>query len=45
MPPRGGTRILRDPYTNKPYINLYVTKRAGAGLLDPFAIRLLRVAA
>lgn len=42
---RLGTRILRDPYTNKPYVNFYVTKRVGAGLLDPFAIRLLRVAA
>jgi HK97 family phage major capsid protein len=42
---RLGTRILRDPYTNKPYVNFYVTKRVGAGLLDPFAIRLLKVAA
>ncbi len=40
---RLGTRILRDPYTNKPYVNFYVTKRVGAGLLDPFAIRLLKV--
>ncbi len=39
------TRVLRDPYTNKPYVNFYVTKRVGGGLLDPFAIRLLRVAA
>lgn len=42
---RIGSRILRDPYTNKPFVNFYVTKRVGAGLLDPFAIRLLRVAA
>lgn len=42
---RLGTRVLRDPYTNKPYVNFYVTKRVGGGLLDPFAIRLLRVAA
>lgn len=39
------TRALRDPYTNKPYVNFYVTKRVGGGLLDPFAIRLLRAAA
>ncbi|MFL0412936.1 phage major capsid protein [uncultured Sphingomonas sp.] len=42
---RIGTRVLRDPYTNKPYVNFYVTKRVGGGVLDPFAIRLLRVAA
>ena len=42
---RLGTRILRDPYTNKPYVNFYVTKRVGAGLLDPFAVRFLKVAA
>lgn len=42
---RIGTRILRDPYTNKPYVSFYVTKRVGAGVLDPFAIRLLKIAA
>ena len=42
---RLGTRILRDPYTNKPFVNFYATKRVGAGVLDPHAIRLLRVPA
>lgn len=42
---RLGTRVLRDPYTNKPFVMFYATKRVGAGLLDPHAIRLLRVAA
>lgn len=42
---RLGTRILRDPYTNKPYVNFYATKRVGGGLLDPNAIRLLKIAA
>lgn len=42
---RFGTRILRDPYTNKPFVNFYVTKRVGAGVLDPFAVRVLKVAA
>jgi HK97 family phage major capsid protein len=41
---RIGTRVLRDPYTNKPFVQFYATKRVGAGVLDPFAIRLLRVA-
>lgn len=42
---RIGVRILRDPYTNKPYVGFYATKRVGAGVLDPFAIRLLRIPA
>lgn len=40
---RIGTRVLRDPYTNKPYVMFYVTKRVGGGLLDPNAIRLLKL--
>jgi len=42
---RIGTRILRDPYTNKPFVTFYATKRVGGGLLDPKAIRVLKVAA
>ncbi|MBA4308493.1 MAG: phage major capsid protein [Sphingopyxis sp.] len=41
---RLGTRILRDPYSNKPYVLFYSTKRVGAGVLDPNAIRLLKIA-
>lgn len=41
---RFGTRLLRDPYTNKPFVMFYSTKRVGGGLLDPSAIRLLRMA-
>jgi HK97 family phage major capsid protein len=40
---RIGTR--RDPFTNKPYVMFYVTKRVGAGVLDPNAIRLLKLPA
>ncbi len=40
---RIGTRVLRDPYTNKPFVMFYVTKRVGGGLLDPNAIRLLKL--
>lgn len=40
---RMGTRVLRDPYTNKPYVHFYTTKRVGGGVLDPKAIRLLKV--
>ena len=41
---RIGTRILRDPYTNKPFVLFYVTKRVGGGLLDPNAIKLMKIA-
>lgn len=36
-------RLLRDPFTNKPFVHFYSTKRVGGGVLDPFAIRLLRI--
>lgn len=42
---RIGMRILRDPYTNKPYVMFYCTKRVGGGLLDSNAIKLLKIAA
>lgn len=37
------TRVLRDPFTNKPFVQFYATRRVGAGLLDNQAIRLLRI--
>ena len=40
---RIGVRILRDPFTSRPFVNFYCTKRVGGGLLDPNAIRLLRI--
>jgi HK97 family phage major capsid protein len=42
---RTGVRILRDPYTNKPYVNFYATKRVGGGVRDPKAIRVVKMAA
>lgn len=42
---RFGVRVLRDPYTNKPFVHFYSTKRVGAGVLDPKAIRLMKIAA
>lgn len=42
---RLGARVLRDPFTNKPYVMFYVTKRVGGGVLDPNAIRLLQLPA
>lgn len=41
---RKGVRVLRDPFTNKPFVMFYMTKRVGGGVLDPNAIRLLKIA-
>ncbi len=38
---RVGTRILRDPFTNKPFTSFYATKRVGGSLIDTNAIKLL----
>lgn len=42
---RIGIRILRDPFTNKPFVMFYTTKRVGGGMLDSNAIKLLKIAA
>jgi HK97 family phage major capsid protein len=42
---RTATRILRDPYTNKPFVSFYATRRIGGQVLDSDAIKLLRIAA
>ncbi|SLN36636.1 Phage capsid family protein [Aquimixticola soesokkakensis] len=42
---RFGIRVLRDPYTNKPYVHFYTTKRVGGGVQNFEAIKLLKVAA
>ncbi|MEP0234150.1 phage major capsid protein [Roseibium sp.] len=38
---RMGVRILRDPYSAKPYVLFYTTKRVGGGVQDFDAIKLL----
>ena len=40
---RSATTILRDPYTNKPFVNFYATKRIGGQVLDSDAIKLLKI--
>lgn len=42
---RTGIRILRDPYTNKPFVQFYTTKRVGGGVVDPTLFRYHKVAA
>jgi HK97 family phage major capsid protein len=39
---RSGIRVLRDPFTSKPYIKFYTTKRTGGGLVNFEAIKLLK---
>jgi HK97 family phage major capsid protein len=42
---RLGVRVLRDPYTAKPFVLFYTTKRVGGGVQDFAAIKGLRFAA
>jgi len=42
---RLGTRVLRDPYTSKPYVAFYTTKRVGGGIVMYEAIKALKIAA
>ena len=39
---RAGIRVLRDPYSAKPYVLFYTTKRVGGGVQDFDAIKLLK---
>lgn len=39
---RLGTRVLRDPYTSKPYVLFYTTKRVAGGVQDFDAIKLMK---
>lgn len=41
---RIGIRVLRDPYTNKPYVGFYTTKRVGGGIVDPQPLRYFKIA-
>ena len=42
---RIGVRVLRDPFSAKPYIQFYTTKRVGGGIGHFEAIKLLKFAA
>jgi HK97 family phage major capsid protein len=39
---RIGVRVLRDPYTNKPYVQFYTTARVGGDMVDFEAIKFLK---
>ena len=42
---RFGIRVLRDPYSNKPWVEFYTTKRVGGGPRNYEAIKALKIAA
>jgi HK97 family phage major capsid protein len=42
---RTETQILRDPFTNKPFVHFYATKRVGGQVSNSEAIKLLKFAA
>ena len=42
---RQGVNVLRDPFSAKPYVLFYTTKRVGGGVQDFDAIKLLKFAA
>lgn len=39
------TSVLRDPYSNKPFVHFYATKRVGGQVLNSDAIKLLKIEA
>jgi HK97 family phage major capsid protein len=39
-----GTRLLRDPYTTKGFVNFYVTKRLAGGISNYEAIKFMKIA-
>ncbi len=41
---RVGIRVLRDPYTNKPFVHFYTTKRVGGGVQNPEYMRFIKQA-
>ena len=41
---RAATTILRDPFTHKPYVHFYATKRVGGQVVNSEAIKLLKFA-
>ncbi|MGJ7533943.1 MULTISPECIES: phage major capsid protein [unclassified Variovorax] len=42
---RVGVRVLRDPFTAKPYVLFYTTKRVGGGVHNPEPMRALKISA
>ena len=41
---RSGINIMRDPFTEKPFIKFYAVKRVGGDVVNPSAIKLAKFA-
>jgi HK97 family phage major capsid protein len=41
---RGETSVLRDPFSNKPFVHFYATRRVGGALVNSEAVKFLRFA-
>ncbi len=42
---RVGIRVMRDPFTNKPFVHFYTTKRVGGGVQNPEYMKAMKMAA
>ncbi len=42
---RRGTAMLRDPYTAKPFVKFYTTKRIGGGIMNYEAMKFMKFSA
>jgi HK97 family phage major capsid protein len=40
---RSGISLMRDPYTEKPFVKFYAVKRVGGDVVNPEAIKILKV--
>ena len=41
---RTGVRVLRDPYTDKPFVKFYTTKRVGGSVVNFEAVKIQKIA-
>ena len=39
---RAGTQVLRDPFSAKPYVEFYTTKRVGGDVIDTHAFKIIK---
>lgn len=42
---RIGTRVVRDPFSNKPYVGFYTVKRVGGAVVNSEAVKVVKFAA
>ncbi len=42
---RSGTRVLRDPFSSKPYVEFYTTRRVGGDVVNSDALKVLEFSA